>query len=383
MIIPLVIIPVQSNFILNNSLEKLTFTSGQVSQQITTVENTPSPYTFQNVLIALFIIVSSVLMIRFTLNIFRIIRKIIKSKKVENLRSSFVLVQEKTLPYSFFKYIFVNQSDFENGKIEKELLMHEEAHCLQYHSVDLILLELITIFFWFNPAIWLFKKAILLNHEYYADNTVLTNSDSINYYQLLVNLVVQNNTYYLVSNFKYSFIKNRLIMLTTQSEPSNNAIFRKIPAILLFLFLGISLTFSQDNSLPSNISNLDNEWLTYILQKHKIDLKKFNYINAFDMGLNDTINTLWLEMGISDSLTNRNIPFKNAIFIYKDAGQTYRIMTSEYARHDLDNNKIILKNGESACYDLIYKNIMPFQSHSFQECRINTKASWILLTSVK
>jgi hypothetical protein len=300
-----------------------------------------------------------------------------------NLRSSFVLVQEKTLPYSFFKYIFVNQADFENGKIEKELLIHEEAHCLQYHSIDLILLELIIIFFWFNPAIWLFKKAILLNHEYYADNRVLTDSDSNNYYQLLVNLVVQNNTYHMVSNFKYTFIKNRLIMLTTQSEPSNNAIFRKIPAILLFLFLGISLTFSQDNSLPSNISNLDNEWLTYILQKHKIDLKKFNYINAFDMGLNDTINTLWLEMGISDSLTNRNIPFKNAIFIYKDAGQTYRIMTSEYARHDLDNNKIILKNGESACYDLIYKNIMPFQSHSFQECRINIKASWILLTSVK
>ena len=140
MIIPLVIIPVQSNFILNNSLEKLTFTSGQVSQQITNVENSSSPYSFQNILIALFIFISSVLVIRFTLNIFRILRKIVKSKKVVNLRSSFVLVQEKTLPYSFFKYIFVNQSDFENGKIEKELLMHEEAHCLQYHSIDLILL---------------------------------------------------------------------------------------------------------------------------------------------------------------------------------------------------------------------------------------------------
>ena len=260
--------------------------------------------------------------------------------------------------------------------------MHEEAHCLQYHSIDLILLELIIIFFWFNPAIWLFKKAILLNHEYYADNRVLTDSDSNNYYQLLVNLVVQNNTYLMVSNFKYTFIKNRLIMLT-KNGPPNNALLLKIAAISLFLFLGITLTFGQENNLPSNISNLDSEWLKPILQKHKIDLKKFNYINAFDMGLNDTINTLWIEMGISDSLTNRNIPFKNAIFIYKDAGQTYRIMTSEYARHDLDNNKIILKNGESACYDLIYKNIMPSQSHSFQECRINTKASWIMLTSFK
>ena len=50
--------------------------------------------------------------------------------KVDYSKISLVLVEDRTLPYSFFRYIFVNQTDYENGKIEKELLMHEEAHCL-------------------------------------------------------------------------------------------------------------------------------------------------------------------------------------------------------------------------------------------------------------
>ena len=376
LIIPLIIIPVKSNFTLNNNLGKLTFATRHVIQGEEIMGYSTSPHISQNIFIVLFIIVSSVLLIRFAFNIFRIIRKIIKCKKIKKVNVSLVLVEEKTIPYSFFRYVFVNQSDFENGKIEKELLIHEEAHCLQYHSVDIILLELINVFFWFNPTIWLFRKEILLNHEYYADNKVLVSNKSFDYHKLLLNLVIQNNTNYLVSNFKYSLIKNRIIMMT-KSRPSHNAILRKIAASTLFLFLGIAFTFSQENMLNKNTSNFENGWWYSILQKHKIDLKQFNYKNTFDMGMNDTINNFWLEIGNSDSLNNRNIPFKDAIFIYKGSGQTYWIWTSEYARHDLDNNIIILKNGKSACYDFIYKNIIPTQTSTFQEGRIDIKRNWI------
>ena len=376
LIIPLIIIPVKSNFTLNNNLGKLTFATRHVIQGEEIMGYSTSSHISQNIFIVLFIIVSSVLLIRFAFNIFRIIRKIIKCKKIKKVNVSLVLVEEKTIPYSFFRYVFVNQSDFENGKIEKELLIHEEAHCLQYHSVDIILFELINVFFWFNPTIWLFRKEILLNHEYYADNKVLVSNKSFDYHKLLLNLVIQNNTNYLVSNFKYSLIKNRIIMMT-KSRPSHNAILRKIAASTLFLFLGIAFTFSQENMLNKNTSNFENGWWYSILQKHKIDLKQFNYKNTFDMGMNDTINNFWLEIGNSDSLNNRNIPFKDAIFIYKGSGQTYWIWTSEYARHDLDNNIIILKNGKSACYDFIYKNIIPTQTSTFQEGRIDIKRNWI------
>jgi hypothetical protein len=381
MLIPLIVIPVKSNFPINNNIGRFALTTGQLIHREVIIESSSQLFTYQSILTVLFILISSILLIRFALNIFRISRKILKNNNTYYHKTTLVFIEEKTLPYSFFRYIFVNQSDFENGKIDIELLEHEEAHCHQYHSLDIIIIELLNVFLWFNPLIWLFKKAILLNHEYYADSKVLTNRDLIDYQQLLINLLVQNNANYLVSNFKYSLIKNRIIMMT-QRRPSNNAVLRKIAAISLFLLLGITFTFSQENELNGNTSAIENGWWKPIFKKHNIDLKKFNYKSIINMGMKDTTeNTLSLEMGNSDSLNNRKIPYKDAILISRGAGQTYWIITSEYARHDLDNNKLILKNGEMACYDFIYNNIMPTQTSSFIECSLDIKKNWMVTIS--
>jgi beta-lactamase regulating signal transducer with metallopeptidase domain len=383
MLIPLIVIPVKSNFPINNTIGRFTLMTGQIFQRETIIKSSSPLFTYQNILTAIFIIISSILFIRFALNIFRISRKILKSKKVYSPNTTLVLVEERTLPYSFFRYIFINHSDFENGKIEKELLEHEEAHCLQYHSIDIIIIELLNVFLWFNPAIWLFKKSILLNHEYYADDIVLTNRALIDYQQLLINLVMQDNSNYLVSNFKYSFIKNRLFMMT-QRRPSNNAVLRKIAAVSLFLLLGITFAFSQENALNNNLSAIENGWWKPILKKHNFDLRKFNYKNIINMGMKDTTqSTLCLEMGNSDSLNNRKIPYKDAILISKGTGQTYWIIKSEYARHDVDNNILILKNGQMACYDFIYKNIIPTQTTTFQESTIDIKKNWMVTTATR
>ena len=59
----------------------------------------------------------------------------------------------------------------------------------------------------------------------------------------------------MVSNFKYSLIKNRLIMMTKRN-PLHNAILRKISAISLFLIMAITLTFSQKVNKTGNESGL-------------------------------------------------------------------------------------------------------------------------------
>jgi hypothetical protein len=166
--------------------------------------------------------------------------------------------------------------------------------------------------------------------------------------------------------------------MMTKSGTSHNAFVKMLIVTTVFLLTGIVSSFGQDKKLNSNVTNLEDGWWKPVLKKHNIDLKQFNYKNTFDMGGNDTINNLWLEIGNSDSLNNRNIPFKDAIFISKGAGQTYWISTSEYARHYLDNNIVILKNGKSACYDFVYENIMPTQSLTFKECRIDIKRNMMI-----
>ncbi|MGD0756336.1 MAG: hypothetical protein ABR927_14890 [Bacteroidales bacterium] len=169
--------------------------------------------------------------------------------------------------------------------------------------------------------------------------------------------------------------------MMTQMGPSSNAVLRKIAAILLFLLLDYSFAFSQGNEFISDTSVIKNGWWNSLFEKHKIDFKKYNYKNTFDMGMNDTINNLWLEMGISDSLTQRDIPFRDAVIFSQGPDQTYWIITSEYARHDLDNNLLLLRNGQMACYNFISKNAIPIDTSSFQEIIVDIKKNSIRISS--
>lgn len=171
--------------------------------------------------------------------------------------------------------------------------------------------------------------------------------------------------------------------MMSKNKTSPNAFIKMLVVTTLSFLIGIASSLGQDKKLNSNVPSLEDGWWKPVLLKHKIDLNKYNYKNAFNMGMNDTISDLWLEMGNSDSLNSRNVPFKDAIFISKGAGQTYWILTSEYARHDLDNNVIIIKNGNSACYDFVYENIMPTRTFSFQEGSIDIKKNIMMMASNK
>lgn len=242
----LIVIPVKSDYSLNTSIDKFATTTAYFIKGNALIENTYTLFTFQNTLFSFYIVITSILLIRFALNIFRLLSKIKKNKKVEYQKKSLVLIKERSLPYSFFKYVFVNRSDYENGKIEKELLIHEEAHCLQYHSIDIIIIEFLNVFLWFNPAIWLFKKAILLNHEFLADNKVLSTFELDDYQNTLLNLVLRNNSASLASNFNYSLTKKRLIMMNKKTI-KERMILIKICIIPLFWVLLVTLAFAQEN----------------------------------------------------------------------------------------------------------------------------------------
>jgi beta-lactamase regulating signal transducer with metallopeptidase domain len=372
MIIPLINIPIKTNFPLTNSLGKLTLTTGQAMQSKEIMSNANSSFTYQNILIVLFIIISTFLLIRFAINIFRIIRKTIKYKKIGNTKTTLVLVEEETLPYSFFKYIFVNKSNFENGKIEKKLLMHEEVHCLQYHSVDIILLELINLFFWFNPSIWLFRNAIQTNHEYCADDEVLARDESYDYYQLLLNLVIRNNTTYLVSNFKYSLIKNRLIMMTS-SKPLHNAIVRKIAGVLLILIIAITYTLCQVDKVNNDSSGLmakslilqninSDQWWKPIVKKHGINSESFTVHQQFVIFGKKTIQ------GDIESFTDVVI-----IQNLKDSTYTYRIFKSKVASYDTKNKLFNIPDCTMNIFEWKSKNTEPLHSWT----NINYKVDFI------
>ncbi len=108
----------------------------------------------------------------------------------------------------------------------------------------------------------------------------------------------------------------------TKTRPQLNAFIRIFAGITVLLLFGPVSSTGQDKKPDRKIAGLDEGWWKPVLQKHIIDLEKFNFRNTFDMGMNDTINNICLELGTSDSVNNRIVPFKDAIIISKGAGDT-------------------------------------------------------------
>ena len=151
-------------------------------------------------------------------------------------------------PFSFFGWIFLYLPQLEEES-QEEILMHEQTHARQWHSVDVIVSEIANIVCWFNPFSWLLKGEIRLNLEYLADNQVAqTLNDSKQYQYHLLGLAHTNSKTGLYNNFNVSQIKHRIIMMNKKRTRTvgriKYALFAPLAAALL-LVSNISCTSTE------------------------------------------------------------------------------------------------------------------------------------------
>ena len=143
----------------------------------------------------------------------QIIKVIRTSEVVQKTGIKFVYINEDSSPYSFLSYLFVSRN-LEKMPGWEKMLAHESEHIRQRHTVDILILELISLFQWFNPFFWMMRRVIKENHEYMADQAVLNKGVPIDLYkQILVSQWV-GNQFTIANNFNSSLIKLRLKMMT-------------------------------------------------------------------------------------------------------------------------------------------------------------------------
>ncbi len=155
---------------------------------------------------------------------------------------NFVITNPHFTPFSFFNIIFLGKDIADQGLLEK-IITHEKIHIQQKHSVDIILLEILTIIQWFNPFIWFYKNTLKNIHEFLADEGVLTEGyNKRDYQELLVNQTMGIQVNSLSNNFSQSLIKRRLIMM---SKSKTNKIALLKMAFILPLALFLTIIFSS------------------------------------------------------------------------------------------------------------------------------------------
>lgn len=169
----------------------------------------------QMLVLGIYILISSLLLLRFFKNLYGIHSKIRRNQKLPFRNMSLVLLPAEETPHTFFSFIFLNKQAYQRGQIEEQVLQHEFAHARQAHSADIIWIELLQVFLWFNPLILFYRRAIQLNHEFLADQSVLEIHHNVtDYQQLLLQQVIPSDSLNLTSHFNFSLTKKRLIMMT-------------------------------------------------------------------------------------------------------------------------------------------------------------------------
>ena len=119
---------------------------------------------------------------------------------------------ENVAPFSWLRNIVISEADHkENGR---EIILHEKAHILYRHSLDILLLTLVEAVQWWNPFVYLLGIYLRDVHEYEADDYVLRQGISCHAYsELVIRKAVGANSYTFANNFNHSLTKKRINMM--------------------------------------------------------------------------------------------------------------------------------------------------------------------------
>ncbi len=200
--------------------------------------------------------------LRFTKNLYSFWQLIRTHLVVKKGEMNLVLIPQNNTPYSFGKYVFVNRWAFENDDIEAEILQHEQAHIRQHHTLDVLFIELVLAFCWWNPAVWLYRRAIRLNHEFLADDWVIkTHRNPPAYQYLLLHKICQHNGVTLASSFNYLITKKRFKMMNKFTSMKRAYLLQTTALCvfsgLVFIFSDISFAQNAPNVVPQSTTEAD------------------------------------------------------------------------------------------------------------------------------
>jgi len=195
-----------------------------------------------------YILIASLLIIKIVLNLISLYRMLYKQQVTKKENFTLVDINENIAPFSFFKYIVYNSNLYSNEELQS-ILLHEKIHSQERHSMDVLIAKLFCIAFWFNPFVWLYKKAITQNLEYIADQKAIVQLEDKKAYQKALLKVVSNQSCLsITNNFYQSLIKKRIVMLNTnQSHKKKSWKYALvIPALIGFVLLFQIKTIAQE-----------------------------------------------------------------------------------------------------------------------------------------
>ncbi|WP_345991323.1 M56 family metallopeptidase [Chryseobacterium sp. Chry.R1] len=187
----------------------------ETTQQILSLPAKEEAFEWTNILWIIYGAITLMLLVKAFLSILKI--RNIKGK-VRYQEGYKIIISENNLsPFTFGKTIYLGKNYLINDQIDPRIFLHEKSHLDQKHSWDLFLIEFLKVITWFNPALFFYRRAMITNHEFLADDRVLKNNFNIKDYQnLILDEIIDSQKFDFTHSFNFNNTKKRFIMMNTK-----------------------------------------------------------------------------------------------------------------------------------------------------------------------
>jgi len=235
-------------------IEKIRFQNEDTLQadSYTEIPASEQSFDYTSLILPVYLLVSGILLFKFLFSIYKI--KSLKGNKI-TYRGRTIKVLENNIPvFSFMNTIYISKDYFKDDNIENSIFFHEEIHVKQKHTADVLFIEILKILSWFNPFVYFYKRAMVTNHEFIADEEVINKNKNIKNYQELILKEILNQNLNLIHQFNFNNTKKRFIMMTRKSSRFAKA--KKI--ITIPAFTALTLVFAERtyaNNISEKINN--------------------------------------------------------------------------------------------------------------------------------
>jgi len=196
----------------------------------------------------------------------QVIRLVRRSERHAQADGTVVCVTDKEVsPFSFYRYIVLNRQDFESP--DSAIMAHERGHIRLHHTLDVLLVDTLTVLQWFNPAMWMLRQDLRAIHEYEADAAVLSQGINMRQYQyLLIQKAVSACGYSVANGISHSTLKNRITMMLTNKK-TNRMSWLKMLAMLPIV--GTTLALNAETVNDYVFDNTQQEPQKKVVKKGK------------------------------------------------------------------------------------------------------------------
>ncbi|MBO4498845.1 MAG: leucine-rich repeat protein [Bacteroidaceae bacterium] len=191
------------------------------------------------------------LIVMLTLRVISILKvaSIVRNGKTVERGSGYkiVVTTKNVSPFSWLGTIVLSEKEYDN--IERNVLKHEKAHIAHGHPTELMLLDLMSLFQWFNPAVWVLRRDLCLVHEQQADADVINSvSDARSYQYMLLNQSQGGLAFNIIACFNGNGVESRIDMMNRKRSAKRQILrFLYIP-----LLMCISLAFTANVTYDMN-----------------------------------------------------------------------------------------------------------------------------------